>query len=87
MDAAVIDLEWSEASHADVLQATLHLPAPRARLLLRVPAGNAGRAEAIIDQRSWAAKHYWQQEPGVMAYEFDEPLPAGPIVVRVPIAR
>ncbi|HET9594108.1 MAG TPA: hypothetical protein VFP65_00930 [Anaeromyxobacteraceae bacterium] len=87
MAAEVIDLTGSEAAHADVLEAKLHLPAPRSRLLLRIPPGNAGRAEAVIDGRCWAAKHYWQQEPGVMAYEFDEPLPAGPIVVRVPIAR
>jgi hypothetical protein len=84
MDAAVIDLTRSERVRTDVLEASLELPEPRSRLLLRIPAGKAGRAEAIIDERSWAAKHYWQQEPGVMAYEFDEPLPAGRIVVRVP---
>jgi hypothetical protein len=87
MDAAVIDLTASELAHTDVLEASLHLHAAQSRLVLLIPAGKAGRAEAVINDRSWAAKHYWQQEPGVMAYEFDEPLPPGPIIVRVPFAR
>lgn len=84
MDAAVIDLTGSEQAHTDVLEAPLELHAAQSRLLALVPAGKAGRAEAVIDDRSWAAKHYWQQESGVMAYEFDEPLPPGRIIVRVP---
>jgi len=87
MDAPVIDLTESEQVHTDVLEASLELPAAHSRLLLLIPAGKAGRAEAVMNDRSWAAKHYWQQEPGVMVYEFDEPLPPGPIIVRVPFAR
>jgi len=52
-----------------------------------LPSGEAGRAEAVFHERSWAAKHYWHEEPDIMIYEFDEPLPAGPITVRVPFAR
>jgi hypothetical protein len=87
MDTAVIDLTGSERAHTDVLEASLDLPAAKTRLLLLIPPGKAGRAEVVINDRSWAAKHYWEQERGVMAYEFDEPLPPGPIIVRVPFAR
>jgi hypothetical protein len=87
MNPAVVDLTASEPVPPGVVEASLELPAPQSRLLLRLPAGEAGRAEALIDGRSWAAKHYFEQERGVMAYEFDEPLPAGRIVVRVPFAR
>ncbi|HET9594153.1 MAG TPA: hypothetical protein VFP65_01160 [Anaeromyxobacteraceae bacterium] len=62
----------------------LHPAAPQSRLRLRLPAGEAGRAEAVFHGRSWAAKHYWREAPEVMIYEFDEPLPASPITVRVP---
>jgi hypothetical protein len=50
-----------------------------------LPAGKPGRAEAIFADRSWAAKHYWQENPGVVIYEFDEPLPAGPVRLRIPL--
>jgi hypothetical protein len=51
-----------------------------------LPAGKPGRAEALFADRSWAAKHYWLESPGVVVYEFDEPLPAGrPIRLRIPL--
>jgi len=87
MDTGVIDLTESVPARANVLEASLNLTEPHSRLRLRLPPGNAGRAEAVFQKRSWAAKHYWQEEPGVMIYEFDEPLPAGAIIVRVPFAR
>ena len=43
--------------------------------------------DAVMGKKSWAAKHYWQEPSGIMVYEFDEPLPAGPITLRVPLAQ
>lgn len=86
MDTALFDLTKSTPARADLLEASLTLTGPQSRLRLRLPAGEAGRAEAVFHERSWAAKHYWQEAPDVMIYEFDEPLPAGAISVRVPFA-
>lgn len=86
MNVEVFDLTGSTPARASVLEATVTLTDPQARLRLRLPAGEAGRAEAVFHGRSWAAKHYWHEAPGIMIYEFDEPLPAGPITVRVPFA-
>ena len=87
MDTGVFDLTGSMPARASVLEASVTLTAPQSRLRLRLPSGEAGRAEAVFHERSWAAKHYWHEEPDIMIYEFDEPLPAGPITVRVPFAR
>jgi hypothetical protein len=86
MNTGAIDLTGSPA-RASVLEATVTLTSPQSRLRLHLPAGEAGRAEAVFGKRSWAAKHYWQEEGGVTVYEFDEPLPAGPITLRIPVAR
>ena len=86
MDSGVVDLSESTPARASVLEASVTLTEPQSRLCLRLPAGKAGRAEAVFDKRSWAAKHYWQEDSGVMIYEFDEPLPAGPITLRIPFA-
>ena len=51
---------------------------------VRLPPGQPGRAEAVFERRSWAAKHYWADDDGVVIYEFDEPLPAGPVTLRIP---
>ena len=39
---------------------------------------------AVFHERSWAAKHYWREAGDVTTYEFDGPLPAGPVVLRIP---
>jgi hypothetical protein len=87
MDTQVLDLSHDQQAHAAVLEATVTLTEPQVRLRVRLPPGDPGRAEAVFDKRSWAAKHYWQEELGVTIYEFDEPLPPGPVTVRIPFAR
>ncbi len=86
MDTETVDLRGAAAA-ASVLEATLTLATPRSRLRLRLPGGEAGRADAVLGERVWAAKHYWREQGDVTVYEFDEPLPAGPITLRVPLAR
>ena len=86
MDTAVLDLTGSTPVRAGVLEATVTLTAPQSRLRLRLPVGAAGRAEAVFNKHSWTAKHYWQEDPGIMIYEFDEPLPPSQIVLRIPLA-
>ncbi len=81
MDAAV-DLSESPAT-ATMLEARLTLEEPQPRVRVRLPPGQPGRAEAVFDRRSWAAKHYWLDDD-VVVYEFDEPLPAGPVLLRIP---
>jgi hypothetical protein len=84
MNSGVLDLTDSTAARANVLETSVTLTEPQSRLYLRLPPGDAGRAEAVFHERSWAAKHYWQEAPGVTIYEFDEALPAGPITLRIP---
>jgi hypothetical protein len=84
--AAVVDLSQYTILRGGVLEASVALEEPLSHLRLRLPRGEAGRAEAVLDEQSWAAKHYWQEAPGLMTYEFDEPLPAGPVLLRVPFA-
>lgn len=86
MDLNPIDLRVAEV-RGDVLETTLRLERPLARLTAVLPPGEAGRAEAVVDGRRWDAKHYWQPKPGVMEYEFDAPLPPGPVLVRIPFTR
>ena len=83
MDARFVDL--SESTPRDgVLETSMTLAQPQKHLHVRLPRGQAGRAEAVFDGGRWAAKHYWQEAPGVTIYEFDEPLPAGPVRLRIP---
>lgn len=86
MDTEIIDVSRGEEVGMGVRQLSLTLPRPEARLRLRVAERAPGRAEAVVEGRSWAAKHYWQEEQGVWVYEFDEALPAGRILLRVPLA-
>jgi hypothetical protein len=81
-----LDLRKSPAD-TPVLEASITLSEPQSHLRVRLPGGEAGRADAVIGKRSWAAKHYWQEQGGIMVYEFDEPLPAGQITLRVPLAQ
>jgi hypothetical protein len=69
-------------------EVALDLARPETRLRVRIPGGTAGRAEARFGTQSWAAKHYWQEgEPGdeSMVYEFDGPIPAGRVLLVVPV--
>jgi hypothetical protein len=84
-DSEILDLSARRPDAAGVLEASFVLPEPRARLRVRLPAGNPRRAEALLLGRSWAAKHYWQESSDVVVYEFDEPLPAGPVRLCVPL--
>ena len=86
MHEAVIDLTGIASSPSSTLEVSVTLPEPRSRLRLLLPAGEAGRPEAVFRGRSWAAKHYWREDGAVLTCEFDEPLPAGPIILRVPFA-
>ncbi len=85
MDTA-LDLRDLPAQGA-VLEATLTLSRPESRLRVLLPGPHAGRADAVLGTSIWAAKHYWREQDGSMVYEFDEPLPAGRITLRVPLAQ
>ena len=71
----------------------LMLAAATSRLAIR-SSRTLGRAEAQLGERCWAAKHYWTERPATVQpgeaaaltiFEFDEPLPAGPMLLRLPI--
>ena len=86
MHDSVFDLTRT-ASSAGILEYSVTLSKPQSRLKLRLPPGEAGRAEALFEGRSWAAKHCWREDDSVLACEFDEPLPPGRIVLRVPLRQ
>jgi hypothetical protein len=83
-DPGILDLSTRTPVGGTITE-TLTLSEPQTRLRLRLPAGKPGRAEAVFPAKSWAAKHYWQESPGVVVYEFDEPLPAGPVSLKIPL--
>jgi hypothetical protein len=85
MPAGLIDLRKSAPGAGDTLEVPVTLAEPESVLHLLLPRGEAGRAVAVLDERSWAAKHYWRETTGgVTTYEFDGPLPAGPVLLRIP---
>jgi hypothetical protein len=84
-DAGIVDLSDASQGGARELEASLTLSEPQTQVRLRLPRGEAGRAEALFAGKSWAAKHYWH-EGELMVYEFDGPLPAGPVRLRIPFA-
>jgi hypothetical protein len=86
MPSSSLDLSRSTTTCASTLEASVTLSEPASQLRVQLPRGEAGRAEAVFQGRSWAAKHWWQEAPGVMLYEFDEPLPAGQVALRIPFA-
>ncbi len=86
MDSGVIDVGEGREVGAGVRQVSVTLPEPQRRLRLKSPGRRPGRAEAVFDDGSWAAKHFWEESPGVWVLEFDEPLPAGRITLRIPFA-
>jgi hypothetical protein len=68
----------------------LALSAPVSRLRVRNPDGRLGGATAEFrdgtEERSWSAKHSWDEGAGAdrcRVLEFDEPLPAGQIRLRI----
>ncbi len=66
---------------------SLHLDEPSTQLQVRDPRP-LGRAQVQFGGKRWGAKHYWAQgigEERLTIFEFDEPLPAGPIHLVVPI--
>ena len=66
---------------------TVQLHEPQRQLRVRDPRP-LGRAEAQFDRKNWSAKHYWAEGSGdqrVTTFEFDEPLPAGPVALVIPI--
>jgi hypothetical protein len=79
-----VDLTGAAIGEARV-EASVDLPAGQARLRVKLPPGEAGRAEAVFGRQSWAAKHYWNEDGGVTVYEFDEPLPQGSVLLRIPL--
>jgi len=85
-DPGIVDLSKDSGAGARVLETSFTLSEPLTRVRLRLPPGEAGRAEALIAGKSWSAKHYWPEGPGLMVYEFDGPLPAGPVQLRIPFA-
>ncbi len=86
MTGEIIDMSKGEDVGTNVRQVTLRLAAPQSRLRVGVGARRPGRAEATFGKKSWAAKHYWEEDQGVWIYEFDEALPAGEVVLRVAVA-
>jgi hypothetical protein len=69
------------------IEAHLHLDQPGTRIMMRVPRGSVGRAQAKFAGKNWAAAHYWTEETdegNVVLYEFSEALPAGDVRLVVP---
>lgn len=68
------------------IELELLLDSAQSQVRVRVPDGRPGRAEALLGSRNWAAKHFWTQSDGQTVYEFDEPLPAGRVRLRIPLS-
>jgi hypothetical protein len=91
METLPVDLSGT-AARGPVLETALRLTAPTSRLRVKLPPGPAGRAEAVIPDpaairpETWAAKHYWSEGNDTIVYEFDQPLPEGEILLRIPRA-
>ena len=84
---AELRVDASGGGHRGTFETRIHLEAPSTRIVMRVPRGTVGRAEAKFDRKSWAAAHYWTEETGdgpVVVFEFSEPLPAGDVALLVP---
>ncbi len=84
-DKTVVDLSGQRAS-GGALEGVIDLPGSRSLIHVKLPAASVpGRAEAIHGRDRWNAKHYWSIDAETVAYEFDGPLPAGQIRLRVPV--
>ena len=89
-DRTLVDMSRQPPS-GGVLEAALVLRAPRSQIQVRLPPRtDAGRAEAIhgqgASQERWEAKHFWAIDEETFGYEFDGPLPAGEVRLRVPVS-
>ena len=87
------DVPRPAAQQPTTIELRLDLPEPQTRVGVKVAGGTRvgtlGRADAVLGRHTWAAKHHWQEGgPGDEAtiFEFDEPLPAGPVVLRIPFS-
>jgi hypothetical protein len=83
-----LEIDAAAGRYEGRLQIQLCLPEPRACLVLRLPTGTVGRAEARFGGQRWTAAHYWTEESdeGRMAmFEFKEPLPAGEVCLVMPL--
>jgi hypothetical protein len=74
---------------ARFIDVRLTLDRPTDRIAIHAPGLALGRADALLSaHRVWASKHHWTETRGddaVTTYEFDEALPAGPCVLRIPV--
>jgi hypothetical protein len=83
-----LEIDAAAGRYQGRLQIQLCLPEPRACVVLRLPAGTVGRAEARFGGQRWAAAHSWTEETDdgrVALFEFREPLPAGEVCLVVPL--
>ena len=92
------ELDSPLPSAATTVQLRIELATPQQRVTVRVPGASLGRADAGFATRAasgekaqrWAAKHYWTEETEAgpaTVFEFDEPLPAGSVVLEIPFTR
>jgi hypothetical protein len=82
----IVDLSGQRVS-GGVLETTLTLHAPCGQIHVRLPAATTpGRAEAVHGKDRWDAKHFWNIDQETVAFEFDGPLPAGQVRLRVPVS-
>jgi hypothetical protein len=79
---------------AQVIDLPVTLEEPTNRIVVHTPGLVAGRANAVVGEegddgeRVWAAKHHWTEGRGddvVTVYEFDEALPPGRVLLRIPV--
>jgi hypothetical protein len=81
------------AQQPTTLELRFDLAEPQSRVAVKVAGGTRhgtlGRAEAVLGRHTWAAKHHWNEggpDEEATIFEFDEPLPAGPVLLRIPFA-
>lgn len=85
MTTTTNDAPSATASPDGTVEVELVLDSAQTLVRVHVPTGRAGRAEALLGGRNWAAKHYWTDDDGQTVYQFDEPLPAGRVRLRIPV--
>jgi hypothetical protein len=85
------DVPAPAAQPPTTIELRLDLPEPQNRVGVKVAGGarqgTLGRADAVLGRHTWAAKHHWLEgdpDDEATIFEFDEPLPAGPVVLRIP---
>jgi hypothetical protein len=88
-ERTVLDLSGAR-ERGGFLETGFRLSSPCSQIHVRLPAARVpGRAEAEHGQgpklERWAAKHFWSIDQETVAYEFDGPLPAGDIRLRIPV--